>query len=157
MGPSVIAMLPEVRLNTLILGQHAPIPLPRPRLFGYRIARSALPRERFSPLAGRSPVHAAARRHDPAGTVAPAARAAPAGTRGRAFRTVLLLCMRARYATIAVTIALFALAAVGSRFVQQQLFPASDRPAGGRSFIAAKRDDHGDRSRGRDLGKAPCG
>jgi hypothetical protein len=48
MGPSVIAMLPEVRLNTLILGQHAPIPLPRPRLFGYRIARSALPRERFS-------------------------------------------------------------------------------------------------------------
>ena len=52
----------------------------------------------------------------------------PPGRGERAFRTVLLLCMRARYATIAVTIALFALAAVGSRFVQQQFFPASDRP-----------------------------
>src|ERR1700719_1011910 len=53
----------------------------------------------------------------------------PPGRGERAFRTVLLLCMRARYATIAVTIALFALAAVGSRFVQQQFFPASDRLA----------------------------
>ena len=48
----------------------------------------------------------------------------PAGRGERAFRTVLVLCMRARYATVAVTIALFALAAVGLRFVQQQFFPA---------------------------------
>jgi multidrug efflux pump len=52
----------------------------------------------------------------------------PPGRGERAFRTVLLLCMRARYATIAVTLALFALAVVGLRFVQQQFFPASDRP-----------------------------
>jgi multidrug efflux pump subunit AcrB len=52
----------------------------------------------------------------------------PPGHGEQAFRTALLLCMRARYATIAVTLALFALAVVGLRFVQQQFFPASDRP-----------------------------
>jgi multidrug efflux pump subunit AcrB len=50
------------------------------------------------------------------------------GRSRRAFRAVLLTCMRARYLTIAVTLALFALAVIGMRFVPQQFFPAADRP-----------------------------
>ena len=52
MGASVMGMLSEVRLNCLILGQHA---LSRYCLAGccrYSSARSALPRERFSRVPG---------------------------------------------------------------------------------------------------------
>ena len=46
----------------------------------------------------------------------------------RAFRAFLVLAMRARWVTIAATLALFAVALFGMRFVPQQFFPASDRP-----------------------------
>jgi multidrug efflux pump subunit AcrB len=46
----------------------------------------------------------------------------------RMFRPVLLVAMRARWVTIGVTVGLFAVALYGYRFVQQQFFPASDRP-----------------------------
>ena len=46
----------------------------------------------------------------------------------RAFRGFLALAMRARWITIAATLALFAAAILGMRFVPQQFFPASDRP-----------------------------
>ena len=46
----------------------------------------------------------------------------------RAFRGSLRLAMRARYLVIIVTVALFGLSVFGLRFVQQQFFPASDRP-----------------------------
>jgi multidrug efflux pump len=46
----------------------------------------------------------------------------------RAFRSFLALAMRARWVTIAATLALFAAALLGMRFVPQQFFPASDRP-----------------------------
>ena len=45
----------------------------------------------------------------------------------RAFRSLLLLCMRRRWATIAVTVLAFALSVFGMKFVQQQFFPSSDR------------------------------
>jgi multidrug efflux pump subunit AcrB len=44
------------------------------------------------------------------------------------FRAVLVFCMRARWLIIAVTIALFVLSLYGYGFIQQQFFPASDRP-----------------------------
>lgn len=44
------------------------------------------------------------------------------------FMHLLDTAMRARYLVIAVTVALFALALFATRFVQQQFFPASDRP-----------------------------
>ena len=73
----------------------------------------------FTPLVGvmilREPSHPRLGQREP-------------GRSGRAFRSILLLCMRARYATIAVTLALFALSVIGLRFVQQQFFPAADRP-----------------------------
>ncbi len=50
---------------------------------------------------------------------------------GRVMRTfirMLTFCMRFRYLTIAVTLALFILALVGQNFVQRQFFPASNRP-----------------------------
>jgi multidrug efflux pump subunit AcrB len=50
------------------------------------------------------------------------------GWGSRAFRATLLLCMRRRYLTIAVTLGAFALALLGVQFVQKQFFPASDRP-----------------------------
>jgi multidrug efflux pump len=56
------------------------------------------------------------------------AEAAQHGLGTRAFRAILLICMRARYVTIAVTLTLFLLALVGLGFVQQQFFPAADRP-----------------------------
>ncbi|QCI66899.1 efflux RND transporter permease subunit [Phreatobacter stygius] len=43
------------------------------------------------------------------------------------FASVLLACMRFRWATIAITVLVFALSVFGMRFVQQQFFPASDR------------------------------
>jgi multidrug efflux pump subunit AcrB len=46
----------------------------------------------------------------------------------RAFRRILEGAMRARWATIAVTIVLFAASLYGMRLVPQQFFPASDRP-----------------------------
>ena len=46
----------------------------------------------------------------------------------RAFRTALLAAMRYRWATILVTLGIFALSIYGLRFVSQQFFPASDRP-----------------------------
>ncbi len=46
----------------------------------------------------------------------------------RVFRRFLVIAMRARWVTIAATVALFAAALFGMRFVPQQFFPASDRP-----------------------------
>ncbi|MBV9443224.1 MAG: efflux RND transporter permease subunit [Acidobacteriaceae bacterium] len=46
----------------------------------------------------------------------------------RIFRRVLVLAMRARWVTVAVTIVLFGAALYGMHFVPQQFFPASDRP-----------------------------
>jgi multidrug efflux pump subunit AcrB len=46
----------------------------------------------------------------------------------RTFRRFLVLAMRARWVTIAATLALFAVALYGMNFVPQQFFPASDRP-----------------------------
>jgi multidrug efflux pump subunit AcrB len=44
------------------------------------------------------------------------------------FMRLLEAAMRARYLVLATTVALFALAIFGARHVQQQFFPASDRP-----------------------------
>ena len=46
----------------------------------------------------------------------------------RVFRRVAVFAMRARWATIVVTLAVFAAALYGMRFVPQQFFPSSDRP-----------------------------
>ena len=46
----------------------------------------------------------------------------------RLFRRCLLAAMRARWLTIAVTVALFAAALAGTRLVPEQFFPPSDRP-----------------------------
>jgi multidrug efflux pump len=46
----------------------------------------------------------------------------------RAFRSFLVLAMRARWVTIAATLSLFGAALYGVRFVPQQFFPSSDRP-----------------------------
>jgi multidrug efflux pump len=46
----------------------------------------------------------------------------------RLFRAALLFCMRARWLVIAVTVGLFVVSLYGYRFIQQQFFPASDRP-----------------------------
>ncbi|MBB3266261.1 multidrug efflux pump subunit AcrB [Azospirillum sp. OGB3] len=46
----------------------------------------------------------------------------------RMFRGSLRLAMRARYVVIVATLLLFGLSVFGLRFVQQQFFPASDRP-----------------------------
>jgi len=43
------------------------------------------------------------------------------------FSSLLRVCMRRRWLTICVTLALFALSVAGMAFVQQQFFPASDR------------------------------
>jgi len=50
------------------------------------------------------------------------------GILGRGFRFLVLHCMRYRYLTIAVTLALFGLSVAGAGRVQKQFFPASDRP-----------------------------
>ena len=52
------------------------------------------------------------------------------GGPGRLMRTfihVLTVCMRHRYTTVVVTVALFGLALYGQNFMQRQFFPASDR------------------------------
>ena len=46
----------------------------------------------------------------------------------RAFRSFLVVAMRARWVTILVTLGLFGASLYGMRVVPQQLFPASDRP-----------------------------
>jgi multidrug efflux pump len=46
----------------------------------------------------------------------------------RLFRRCLLAAMRGRWITIPVTVALFAVALWGTRFVPEQFFPSSDRP-----------------------------
>ncbi|MET3580827.1 multidrug efflux pump subunit AcrB [Mesorhizobium robiniae] len=45
-----------------------------------------------------------------------------------AFARILHLCLRWRWVTIAVTVAVFALSVAGMSLVQQQFFPSSDRP-----------------------------
>lgn len=45
-----------------------------------------------------------------------------------AFRRLLVTAMRARWITIALTVAAFVLALAGTRLVPQQFFPSSDRP-----------------------------
>jgi len=50
------------------------------------------------------------------------------GLIGRAFKVIVIYCMRFRYITIGVTLALFALSIFAAGRVQQQFFPASDRP-----------------------------
>ena len=63
-------------------------------------------------------------------TILPATMKAHHEGKGRlaqAFARVLVVCMRRRWLTIAVTMAAFGLAIVGMTFVQQQFFPSSDR------------------------------
>ncbi|QCK85658.1 efflux RND transporter permease subunit [Phreatobacter aquaticus] len=50
------------------------------------------------------------------------------GRLGKAFSSLLLGCMRHRWLTITVTLVMFGVSLGGMRFVQQQFFPASDRP-----------------------------
>jgi multidrug efflux pump subunit AcrB len=50
------------------------------------------------------------------------------GRLGRAFNSGLLWSMRNRWLAIGITMLIFALSVVGMRFVQNQFFPASDRP-----------------------------
>jgi multidrug efflux pump subunit AcrB len=54
--------------------------------------------------------------------------AAEPGRLGRAFNGGLLWCMRNRWWAIGITVLIFGLSVVGMRFVQNQFFPASDRP-----------------------------
>src|SRR5262245_57416730 len=56
------------------------------------------------------------------------ARTQGPGRLRRGFTSLLLVAMRWRWATIALTVALFALSVFSMRFVQQQFFPSSDRP-----------------------------
>ncbi|MGA7657298.1 MAG: efflux RND transporter permease subunit, partial [Methylocella sp.] len=49
------------------------------------------------------------------------------GRIGQIFSRVLVVCMHHRWVTIGVTVAAFALALFGMKFVQQQFFPSSDR------------------------------
>jgi multidrug efflux pump len=56
------------------------------------------------------------------------AHSAEPGPIMRHFRRFLVLAMRARWATILVTLGLFGAALYGIRFVPQQFFPSSDRP-----------------------------
>lgn len=51
-----------------------------------------------------------------------------AGRLRRGFHVVLRAAMRAKWLTILVTVGLFGLSIFGMRFVEQQFFPASDRP-----------------------------
>ncbi|MDW5537664.1 efflux RND transporter permease subunit [Azospirillum lipoferum] len=71
----------------------------------------------FSPLLGVWILKKPKKHHDEAG-----------GPLMRAFRRLLDLAMRARWVTIALTLAIFALGMYGGRFVPQQFFPSSDRP-----------------------------
>jgi multidrug efflux pump subunit AcrB len=46
----------------------------------------------------------------------------------RIFRGLLVFCLRARWLVIVLTVVFFAMSVYGYRFIQQQFFPASDRP-----------------------------
>ena len=70
----------------------------------------------FVPLLGVTMLPASLPKHDTHG-----------GVFGKLFDRLLLGCMRHRWTTIAITVAIFALAVFGMRFVQQQFFPLSDR------------------------------
>ncbi|MDO5632134.1 MAG: efflux RND transporter permease subunit [Paracoccus sp. (in: a-proteobacteria)] len=50
-----------------------------------------------------------------------------AGLLRRGFRRLLLIAMRAKWLTIGITLAIFAISVWGMRFVEQQFFPTSDR------------------------------
>lgn len=71
----------------------------------------------FAPLLGATflPARLAHHSHEP-------------GRLRRAFHRALRGAMRAKWLTIAVTVAIFALSIFGMRFVENQFFPASDRP-----------------------------
>jgi multidrug efflux pump subunit AcrB len=56
------------------------------------------------------------------------AEAPPPGAVLRGYGGLLRLCLRFRWLTLAAAAGAFALAILGSRFVQQQFFPSSDRP-----------------------------
>ncbi|MGC9419336.1 MAG: efflux RND transporter permease subunit [Rhodovulum sp.] len=71
----------------------------------------------FTPLIGVTMLPKRMKPHDETG-----------GRPRRAFRAVLRAAMRARWLTIAVTLAVFATSIWGMRFVEQQFFPNSDRP-----------------------------
>jgi multidrug efflux pump subunit AcrB len=72
----------------------------------------------FAPLIGIKLLPKAMKRHDD-----------QPGLVAGLFRRMLLFVMRWRWVTLGGSIALFALAVFGLSFVQQQFFPASDRPA----------------------------
>ena len=61
-------------------------------------------------------------------TMAPPAESGLAYRLARAFRAVLEVCLRRRWLVIAATAGLFVLALVGAKHLQQQFFPASERP-----------------------------
>ena len=63
----------------------------------------------------------------------------------RLFRRCLLAAMRAKWITIAVTVALFVAALAGTRLVPEQFFPVLRPPrASGGSETAGQRLDPGD-------------
>ena len=71
----------------------------------------------FAPLLGATFLPAALPHHDP-----------EPGRLRRGFHRLLRAAMRAKWLTIGATVAIFALSLVGLRHVEQQFFPASDRP-----------------------------
>jgi len=71
----------------------------------------------FAPLVGVKLLPRTLKRHD-----------AKPGRLVNAFRACLLLAMRWRWATVGVTVAMLVVSIYSMRFVQQQFFPASDRP-----------------------------
>ncbi len=71
----------------------------------------------FAPLLGVTFLPAKMKHHD-----------AEPGRARRAFHRLLRLAMRFRWATIALTVAAFAVSIFSMRFVEQQFFPNSDRP-----------------------------
>ncbi|MDK3020157.1 efflux RND transporter permease subunit [Pseudodonghicola flavimaris] len=71
----------------------------------------------FAPLLGVTFLPSKWKHHD-----------AKAGRLRRMFHGVLRGAMRAKYLTIVITVALFGLSIWSMRFVEQQFFPASDRP-----------------------------
>src|SRR5262252_6816919 len=74
----------------------------------------------FAPVIGVTILPKTMKRHDEG-------HAGP-GRLMRLFRAALLFCMRARWLVIAATVGLFAASLYGYGFIQQQFFPASDRP-----------------------------
>lgn len=71
----------------------------------------------FAPLIGASFLPAHLPHHDPT-----------PGPLRRAFHRLLRAAMAAKWVTVILTVALFGTALFGMRFIEQQFFPASDRP-----------------------------